>query len=158
MGLAESTTTTAVNAVKSAATDVQQELKSQSEQVLQSAKSQAEQYASERRDNAAAYARDVSEALQAACAKLEERGRGGAAHLIRKAADQANAVGDRVQGQDIGQVLRSVEDFARQRPMMFLGAAFLATYGLIRLFGGDGAQRLVASAERAAGEIGQAYH
>ena len=158
MGLAEQTTTTAVNAVKSAATEVHQELKSQSEQVLQSAKSQAEHYASERRDNTAAYARDVADALRAACTTLEERGRGGAAHLIRQAADRVNGVSDRVQGQDVGQILRGVEDFARQRPMMFLGAAFLATYGLIRLFGGDGASRLMASAERAAGEIGQAYH
>lgn len=158
MGLADSTTTTAVNAVKSAATEVHQELKSQSEEVIQTAKSQAEQYASERRDNAAAYARDVSEALQAACSKLEERGRGGAAHLIRKAADQVGSVGDKVQGQDIGQVLRSVEDFARQRPMMFLGAAFLTSYALIRLLGGNGARQIAARAEAAAGEIGQAYH
>lgn len=157
MGLADSTTT-AVDAVKSAATEVQQELKTQGEEVLQTAKSQAEQFAAQRRDNAAAYARDLSEALQAACSKLEERGRGGAAHLIRKAADRLTSVGDRVQGQDIGQVLRTVEDFARQRPMMFLGAAFLTSYALIRLLGGEGSARIAASGEAPAGEIGQAYH
>lgn len=157
MGLADSTTT-AVDAVKTAATEVQHELKSQSEEVLQTAKAQAEQFAVQRRDNAAAYARDISEALQAACSKLEERGRGGAAHLIRRAADQLNSVGDRVQGQDIGQVLRTVEDFARQRPMMFLGAAFLTSYALIRLLGGNGSARVAASGEQPAGEIGQAYH
>lgn len=156
MGIATSATeatAAAASAVKQAATEVTHELKAQSEEVYETAKTRAEQFASERRDTAAAYARDVSDAFGSACSTLEERGRSGAAHLARKAAEQLHDFSERVQGQDIGHILRNAETFARQRPVVFLGAAFLAGFGLIRLLGRGGAEQLAAQAKTAVGEV-----
>jgi hypothetical protein len=135
MDLASSTTEEAGRTVKQAAQAVKEQIRAGSEEVYVSAKSEAERVAVERRDDVAGYAHDISDALGAACNTLDERGRGTAAHLLRRAADEIGGIGERVHGQDIGEVMHTVEDFARRRPALFFGGAFLVAFGLIRLLG-----------------------
>lgn len=120
---------------KAEAAEVYSAVKSQAEQAYSNAKSEAERMASERRDNVASYVSDISDALGSASDVLEERGRGAAAHIARMAADQIGAASKRVRGQDVGQVLNSIEGFARNRPAIFFACAFLASVALIRAVG-----------------------
>ncbi len=135
MSLASTTKEDAARAVKDAAKSVEQQIRSTGEQAYDTVKTEAERLAVERRDGVASYAHDVADAFHSASNTLQERGRETAARVARRAADEIGALSQRVEGQDVGSVLHSVEDFARRRPAMFLGGAFLLSFALVRFFG-----------------------
>jgi hypothetical protein len=134
MSLANTTKEEATQAVKDAAKGVEQQIRATGEQAYDSVKTEAERLAVERRDVVASYARDVADALHGASNILQERGRDTAARVARRVAEEAGALSQRVEGQDVGGMLHSVEDFARQRPAVFLGGAFLLSFALVRYF------------------------
>ncbi|MFO1127743.1 MAG: hypothetical protein U1E66_04810 [Rhodospirillales bacterium] len=124
----------ATRAVKDAAKNIERQVRASSEHAYESVKTEAERVATERRDGVASYAHDVADALHGASDLLEERGRRAAARLARRAAEEIGGVGQRVEGQDVNGILHNVEDFARQRPGLFLGGAFLLSFALVRYF------------------------
>ena len=135
MSLATTTTEDAARVVKQAAKSVEKQIRSSGEHAYVSAKQGAEQLAVERRDVAASYAHDIAEAFGNASSTLEERGRDTAAHVVRRVAEEIDALGRRVEGQDVGSLLQHVEEFARHRPALFLGGAFLLSFALVRFLG-----------------------
>jgi hypothetical protein len=126
------------HAVKEAAKSVEEQVRSGGEQAYASARAQAEKLAVERRDGVASYTHDLADALGSASDVLQERGRDTVARLARRAAEEIDAMGQRVEGQDVGRLVHEVEAFARQRPAVFLGAAFLLSFALVRYFGRSG--------------------
>lgn len=139
MSLATQSKEEAAAAVKKAAKSVGDQIQTASEEAYRSVKTEAERLASQRRDGMAGYAFDLSDAIESASATLEERGRHTAAQFARRAAEEIDSLGGRVQGQDVGSLLHRVEDFAKERPALFLGGAFLLSFALIRYLGrGDG--------------------
>jgi hypothetical protein len=121
--------------VKDAAKSVEQQIRSTGEQAYDSVKTEAERLAVERRDVVAGYAHDIADAFHSAANTLQERGRETAARFTRRAAEEIGSLSQRVEGQDVGGVLHSVEDYARRRPALFLGGAFLLSFALVRYFG-----------------------
>lgn len=134
MSLADTTKEDAARAVKDAAKNVERQIRSTGEQAYDTVKTEAERLAVERRNGIASYAHDVADAFASASNTLQERGRNTAAHVARRASEELGALSQRVGGQDVGSLLHSVEDFARQRPALFLGGAFLLSFALVRYF------------------------
>jgi hypothetical protein len=135
MSLATTTKENAARAAKDAAKNVERQIRSTGEQACDTVKTEAERLAVERRNGIASYAHDVADALASASNTLQERGRDTAARVAHRAAEELGALSQRVEGQDVGSLLHSVEDFARNRPALFLGGAFLLSFALVRYFG-----------------------
>lgn len=135
MSLATTTTDDAANAVREAARQVEDHLRSSGSHAYEQARGEAERLATERRDGMASYARDLADALDGASSTLQERGRDTAARLARRAADELDALSSKVEGQNVGDLLHNVEAFARRRPGLFLGGAFLLSFALVRYLG-----------------------
>ena len=57
-----------------------------------------------------------------------------AAQYIRLAADQLDGVADAVRRRDFNRIVTDVQDFARQRPVMFFGAAIFVGFATMRFF------------------------
>jgi len=57
-----------------------------------------------------------------------------AGHYIRKAAAQINNVSSAVRTRDLGELVGEVQQFARQQPVAFFGAAVLAGFAAVRFF------------------------
>ena len=136
MSLANTTTEDAANAVKEAARQVEEHLRSGGTHAYEQAKAEAERVAVERRDGVASYAHDLADALDGASSTLHERGRDTAARFARRAAEELDSLGSRVEGQNVSDLLHNVETFARRRPALFLGGAFLLSFALVRYLGG----------------------
>lgn len=133
MSLATRTTEDVADVVMKAARSVEDQVRSGGEQAFLSARTEAERVAVERRDGVASYAHDIADAFGSASSTLHDRGRDGVARLAQRAADEINAIGNRVEGQDVSQVIREVEGFARRRPGLVLGSAFVLSFALVRL-------------------------
>ncbi|MBL8667609.1 MAG: hypothetical protein JNM48_09130 [Rhodospirillales bacterium] len=135
MSLATTTTEEAANAIKDAARQVDDQFRASSAHAYEQARAKAERVAVDRRDDMASYARDLADALDDASTTLQERGRDTAARVTRRAAEEIDAIGSRVEGQNISDLLHNVEGFARRRPGLFLGGAFLLSFALVRYLG-----------------------
>lgn len=125
--------TEAAETAKAVAAEARDRIRSEGERAVHAARQNAEALVSERRDFAADYLGDVSDALGSAEATLNERGRKGAAQLVNKAANEVQHLAGRVHGQDVGRVITEVETFARTRPALFFGGAFLVGYAAMRM-------------------------
>lgn len=143
MSLATKAAEDVTHAVSQAARGVEEQVRSGGEQAYISAKTEAERLAAERRDGVASYAHDIADAFGSASSTLHDRGRDTAARLAQRAADEIDAIGNKVEGHDVGQVVREVEGFARRRPALFLGGAFLISFALVRLLSRSGDENAV---------------
>lgn len=123
----------ATASAKRAAADAKERARAEGERVVGEARKEAESFAGARRESVAGYLRDVSDALGSAGATLEERGRSGTARGVRIAAEEVSNLGDRVHNQDVGRAVHAVEDFARNRPGLFFGGAFLLGFAATRM-------------------------
>ena len=65
--------------------------------------------------------------------RLWKRYRGGTAGVFHRAADEVGHLADRVHGQNVGRMVDEVEMFARTRPAVFFGGAFLLGFLATRL-------------------------
>ena len=126
--------TDAAQTAKAVASEARDRIRAEGERAVQAARENAEFFASQRRDFAADYLHDVSDALGSAETTISERGRTGTARVIRKAADEVQHLAGRVHGQDVNRMISEVETFARTRPALFFGGAFVLGFTLTRLF------------------------
>jgi hypothetical protein len=56
--------------------------------------------------------------------QLRNSGQPGLAHYVTRAADEIDHWSSRLRNQDLDDALREVEQFARRKPVVFLGVAF----------------------------------
>jgi hypothetical protein len=107
-------------------------LREQRRQLAHDAKESVFKFADERKGQAASLLRDVSEALGAFTSKLEERGHDRTAQYAGVAAERLKRASEDLPHRDLGEMLRQVETFARERPAVFLGAMLVAGFGAAR--------------------------
>jgi hypothetical protein len=124
-----------------AAGDAYGVLRSESRRLADDARSEFQRFASQRKEMAASYLRDISEALLTATEKLDEKGHGHTAQYARMAVERLQHAGDGLPNRDLGELLRQVEDFAHERPAVFIAGLFVAGFAAARF--------LRTSAERA---------
>lgn len=79
----------------------------------------------------AEYVHGVADAIRQAADGFEDR-LPQAAGYIRQAAQQVDSLSDALQRRDIGELMNSLQGFARQQPTAFLGATFLAGFAAMR--------------------------
>jgi hypothetical protein len=127
------TTTGAAETAKAVAAEARERIRAEGERAVHAARENTEAFASERRDFAANYLDDVSDALGSAESTLSERGRSDTARMVHKTAGEVQHLADRVHGQDVGRLISEVETFARTRPALFFGGAFILGFALTRL-------------------------
>lgn len=133
METSSSTDRGATASAKNAATEAKERVRAEGERVVGAARREAQSFAKARRDFAGDYLRDVSDALESATATLDERGRTSTAHYVGIAADQVQTMSDRVHRQDVQKVVHEIENFARTRPALFFGGAFLLGFAATRI-------------------------
>lgn len=77
------------------------------------------------KDNAAAGLNDVAQALLLSSNHLQEQGQGGVAHYADTAAEKITSLSGYLRQREVDDVLSEVQDFARQKPALFLGGTIL---------------------------------
>ena len=87
-----------------------------------------------------------------------------AGFYIRKAASQIDSVADALRTRDVSELMGEVQNFARQQPAAFFGAAVLAGFAAVRFFksapehtGSSSSQRSYGSGNTAYGSTSTGY-
>ena len=109
-------------------------LKRQGQQLREEAREGIQRFATHRKQEAASFLKDLSSALDEITSKLGDQGYGRVARYASAAAEKLRQVGDDLPERDLRDLLRQVEDFARERPAVFLGALLIAGFGAARFF------------------------
>jgi hypothetical protein len=112
--------------------EVGEVLKRQSRHLREEARDGIQRFAAERKQQAASLLKDVSNALDQVTSRLDEQGHDRIARYTGAAAEKLREAGDELPGRDLGELLRRAEDFARERPAVFLAALFIAGFGAAR--------------------------
>ena len=112
--------------------EVGEVLKRQGRHLREEAKDGIQRFAAERKQQAASLLKDVSNALDQVTSRLDEQGHDRIARYTGAAAEKLREVGDDLPERDLAEVLRRAENFARERPAVFLAALFIAGFGAAR--------------------------
>jgi gas vesicle protein len=113
-------------------------LKRQGRQLREEARDEIQRFATQRKQEAASFLKDVSNALDEVTSKLDEQGHDRVARYAGAAAEKLRQVVDDLPRRDLGDLLRQAENFARERPAVFLGALFIAGFGAARFLKASG--------------------
>ncbi len=112
------------------------ETRQRSQEVAQQGQQKASEYADQGREKAkgqiatqkeraSGELRGIAQALQQTGSQLREQDQGSIGQYAEKAADQVGRLSDFLSEKDSEELISEVEDFARQRPAVFLGSAFI---------------------------------
>jgi hypothetical protein len=113
-------------------TEVAETLKRQGQHLREEAQDGIQRFATERKQQAASLLKDVSNALDQVTSRLDEQGHDRIARYTGAAAEKLREVGDDLPERDLAELLRRAENFARERPAVFLAALFIAGFGAAR--------------------------
>jgi hypothetical protein len=116
---------------KSGATDLKDqtqqiagEAQDQAQHLVGMAKEQAQSRIAAQKDQAADTLSTVGSALHDASSQMRQQNNGNVADYIDTAANQVEHLAGALRGQDIGEILNSIEQFGRRQPTLFLAASF----------------------------------
>jgi hypothetical protein len=130
--------TALVDEAKSAAGKVVDEAKDQVASLTERAKDElgaatdkARSLAADQKDMLADQVGGVAEALGKAASELEQ-GSGAGAHYAQLIADNAEKLAETIRTNDVDQLLGKAQDFGRQQPALFMGAAALLGFAASR--------------------------
>jgi hypothetical protein len=127
-GQGEHLTDLARRKVGELAGDLKRKAEESAEDIRQRARSAVDQ----QKDSAVGGIEGVAHALRSASDDLRERGQPLAAECSRQAADGLESLANWASRRNIDDVTAGVEDFARQRPVAFIGGAMVAGFALAR--------------------------
>ncbi|HEX5796683.1 MAG TPA: hypothetical protein VFY19_12645 [Geminicoccaceae bacterium] len=88
--------------------------------------------AGEQKNLAAERLTGFADALRSASSDLDEQGQSVASAIVRQAADGLENVSGAMRSSNVDDFVGSVENFARRQPVIFLGSALLAGFGIAR--------------------------
>ena len=83
----------------------------------------------------------MAQALRSASDDLQERGQPVVAEYSRQVADGLESMANWVSRRNFDDLVGGVEDFARQRPVAFIGGAMVAGFALARFMKSSSARR-----------------
>jgi hypothetical protein len=96
----------------------------QAQNIVNTAREQATTQLTTQKARAANSLTTISSALQAASREMRNQNGGPVADYIDTATDQVDQIASALRDQDISQLLKTTEQFARRQPALFLAAAF----------------------------------
>ena len=99
----------------------------------------------------------VAHALRSASDDLRERGQPLAAEYSRQVADGLESLANWVSRRNVDDVTGGLEDFARQRPVAFIGGAMVAGFALARFMKSSSARRSRTSEHEYRGATARSY-
>lgn len=109
------------------------ELRSDARQLSSSAADRLHSEADARKGAAAAQAKSVSSAMERAAGELDGDSPQWLRSAFQQGADQIQRFAETLEQKDSRQILGDVQNFARERPAMFLGACAAAGFAAARL-------------------------
>ena len=122
------------------------ELKRQAEETAHGMRERARSIADEQKHVAAGRVEGIAHALRTASDELREQGQPMIADYSRYAAEGLESMAQSLERRDLDDFVEGVEDFARQRPVAFLGGAMVAGFALARFMKSSSARRYRRSA------------
>jgi hypothetical protein len=117
------------------------ELKRQAQDSAQDMRERALSAVDEQKEAAVGGIEGVAQALRSASDDLRERGQPVAAEYSRQVADGLESMANWVHTRNLDDFVGGVEDFARQRPVAFIGGAMVAGFALARFIKSSSARR-----------------
>jgi soluble cytochrome b562 len=127
------------------------ELKRQAEEKAHGMRERARSIADQQKHAAAGRVEGIAHALRTASDDLREQGQPMIAEYSRYAAEGLESMAQSLDRRDVDDFVEGVENFARQRPVAFLGGAMVAGFALARFMKSSSARRhRRSSAERGA--------
>ena len=130
------------------------ELKRQAEEAAHGMRDRARSIADQQKHAAAGRVEGVAHALRRASDDLREQGQPMIAEYSRYAAEGLESMAQSLDRRDVDDFVEGVENFARQRPVAFLGGAMVAGFALARFMKSSSARRYRRTG--AYGEMGSA--
>jgi ElaB/YqjD/DUF883 family membrane-anchored ribosome-binding protein len=117
------------------------ELASDAKQLGNSAANRIHSEVDSRKSDAADQVRSVSTAIQNAAGGLDANAPSWLKSAFQQGAQQVQRFADALDHKDSRQLINEVQDFARERPAMFLGACAAAGFAAARIFKAGGEQQ-----------------
>ena len=117
------------------------ELRSDAQQLTSKAADRIHSEVDARKGNAAEQAKSVSNAIQTAAGQLDESAPTWLKSAFQQGADQIQRFTETIEQKDSRQILNEVQDFARERPALFLGACAAAGFAAARIFKAGGEEQ-----------------
>jgi hypothetical protein len=149
------------NALKEQARSAAAEMTEGARGVAEDVKEQVRATTAKQKDAAAEQIDGWAHALDTASDDLRDRGQESAAAWVRQAAAGLARASGTMRERDIDALFGTVEDFARRQPVVFLGGAVVAGFGLARLMKSSADRRRSGEAEHhfeAAGMAAGTHH
>jgi hypothetical protein len=117
------------------------ELMEQAGETAQDMRERARSAVDQQKDAAAGRIEGVAQALRSASDDLEHRGQPMVAEYSRQVAEGLESMANWVSKRNIDDMVGGIEDFARQRPIAFMGGAMVAGFALARFMKSSSARR-----------------
>lgn len=120
------------NSAKEQARQAAEKAKEHAAEAADKAKAKARSFADDQKEQAASRVGGVADALRSAAGDLDDQDQQTVAGYAREAASGLDRVSDALSRRSVDDLLETVEDFARQQPVAFLGGAVLTGFVLSR--------------------------
>jgi hypothetical protein len=117
------------------------DLKRQAEESAEDMRQRALSAVGQQKEAAIGGIEGVAQALRSASDDLRERGQPLAAEYSRQVADGLESLANWVSRRNVDDVTGGLQDFARQRPVAFIGGAMVAGFALARFMKSSSARR-----------------
>ena len=124
------------------AENLKEEAKKRASQYLDEAKDKARSAIEERKEGLAQDVGDFAHALRASASDLQDHQKDYVAQYVEQAASSVDQIADTLQRQDLKDLMRHTEDFARRQPGLFIGGAVAAGFALARFLKSSGERRM----------------
>jgi uncharacterized protein YjbJ (UPF0337 family) len=133
------------------------DLKRQAEGSAQQVRERARSAVDQQKEAAVGGIEGMAQALRSASDDLQERGQPVVAEYSRQVAAGLESMADWVSRRNLDDLVGGVEDFARQRPVAFIGGAVVAGFALARFMKSSSARRSRTSGYEYAGAAAGSY-
>ena len=117
------------------------ELKQQAKETAHDVRQRARSAVDEQKHVAVGRVEGIAHALRTASDELRDQGQPMVAEYSRYAAEGLESMAQSLDRRDVGDVVQSVEQFARERPVAFLSGAMVAGFALARFMKSSSVRR-----------------
>jgi hypothetical protein len=129
------------------AESLKEEAKQRAGRLLDDAKERARSAIDERKEGFAQDVGHFAHALRASASDLQDHHKGYVAQYVEQAATSVDQIADTLSRQDLRDLMRHTENFARRQPGLFIGGAVAAGFALARFLKSSAERRAVEEPE-----------